>query len=173
MKFLHQSYSRIGAKRAGTCPHRVKTHHMAQFIGLMASHEHAFYSSFIQCADINIQSAADGSNILNILRLIGHDRASPAGKQHICDIIDRHIIGNIMYQRHRLSYIVQTLSQHFLFPPFAHEKRICRLRHIRLITYVISLRWHYPNQVYGSRQYQPTLSLLLSASSPLFCFIQR
>ena len=76
---------------------------------------HAPDTALIQGADIDIQSSADGSDILDVLRLIRHDRASPARKDHVRHIIDSHIIGDIVYQRRFFPHSIKIFSKHLFF----------------------------------------------------------
>ena len=65
--------------------------------------EHGLYR-----ADAQRSGAADGGDILDILRFIGHDRACAACQQNIGDIVYRNVICDVVYERGCFSDIVKT-----------------------------------------------------------------
>ena len=81
---------------------------MMKLIGFFSGQHHRFDAGFMQGSDIDIQCAADGSDLHHILRLIRHDRTSAAGQKHIGHIVDGDIVGNIVYQGDIFSYIFTT-----------------------------------------------------------------
>ena len=85
---------------------------MSQLIGSFARQVHSFNTGFVQRSDVDVQTAADTGDILHVLGLIRHDRASAAGEQDIGDVVDSHIIGDVMNKRYIFSDIIKTFSQH-------------------------------------------------------------
>ena len=85
---------------------------MAQGVGLGPGAEHPRDAALVQRANVDVQPAADGGDILNILRLVGHDGAAAAGQQDVRHIIDGDIIRDVMHQWHVLPYIFNTGTQH-------------------------------------------------------------
>ena len=90
---------------------------MSQFISSLSCQEHTFDAALVERSDIDIESSADSGDILDIIRLVRHDRAASAREQYICNIIDRNVICDVVYQGYIASDIVDTFSQHF-FPPY-------------------------------------------------------
>ncbi len=60
---------------------------------------HAVDARSVQRSDVDVQTAADGGDILDILRFIGHDRACAACQQNIGDIVYRNVICDVVYER--------------------------------------------------------------------------
>ena len=115
MNFAKKVRRRTGPKAAGTCSYRIQQNGVVQFLRLFSRKMHAPDTALIQGADIDIQSSADGSDILDVLRLIRHDRASPARKDHVRHVIDSHVIGDIVYQRSLLPHSIKIFSKHLFF----------------------------------------------------------
>ena len=109
---LHQLHSGVGAQRRGTRAHGVKQNHMVQLVRLFAGAEHPLNAALVQRADVDVQAAADGGDVLDILRLIGHDGAAAAGQQNVGHIIDSDIVCDIVDQRHAFTHIFDTGTQH-------------------------------------------------------------
>ena len=64
---------------------------MTQFIGFLSCLQHGFDTGLMQGSDVDIQGAADGSDIHHILRLIGHDWAAAASQEYIGHVVDGDI----------------------------------------------------------------------------------
>ena len=69
---------------------------------------HAVDARSVQRSDVDVQTAADGGDILDILRFIGHDRACAACQQNIGDIVYCNVICDVVYERGCFSDIVKT-----------------------------------------------------------------
>ena len=69
---------------------------------------HAVDARSVQRSDVDVQTAADGGDILDILRFIGHDWACAACQQNIGDIVYRNVICDVVYERGCFSDIVKT-----------------------------------------------------------------
>jgi hypothetical protein len=74
---------------------------------------HALYAALVQSTYVNVEASANGRDVFHIIRLVRHDRTSPAGKQDIGHIIDGHVVSDIVDQRYSFSYILNTITQHF------------------------------------------------------------
>ena len=85
---------------------------MAQLVRLFAGAEHSLDAALVQRADVDVQAAADGTDVLDILRLIGHDGAAAAGQQNVGHIIDGDIVCDIVDQRHAFTHIFDAGTQH-------------------------------------------------------------
>ena len=85
---------------------------MAEGIRLCARAEHALDAALVQRADVDVQAAADRRDVLDVLRLIGHDRAAAAGQQNVGHVVDRDIVRDIVHQRHSVAHIFKTGTQH-------------------------------------------------------------
>ena len=96
---LHQICRCPGAQCACAGADRIEQRHMAQFLRLCGCQFHALDAPFVERSDVDIETAADRCDVLHIPRLIGHDGASAAGKKNVGHVVDRHVIGDVVYKR--------------------------------------------------------------------------
>ena len=129
---------------------------MSEFIGSPSCAIHSFYAALVESTDIDIKPTANSRDVFHILRLIRHDRTSPACEQHVCNIIYSYIVCDIMDQRHVLSYVFHIFSKHFRPPK--NKKADMPIGHICLMTcsyktavYIPTLA--LPKSGYGSGTY--------------------
>ncbi len=104
--FPQQLKYRFRTQCRSASAYRVQNHRMPQGICLFACFHHCSYSAFIQGTDIDHQTVADRSNILYLLRLIGHNGGSTARQHNIGTIVHRHIVSNTMHQRLLLLHLL-------------------------------------------------------------------
>jgi hydroxyethylthiazole kinase len=109
---LHQLDGGVRAQGRRARADGVEQHDMAEGICLCARAEHALDAALVQRADVDVQAAADRRDVLDVLRLIGHDRAAAAGKQNVGHVVDRDIVRDIVHQRHSVAHIFKTGTQH-------------------------------------------------------------
>ena len=111
-QLLHQVHGGVGAQGGGAGPHGVQQQHMVQLRRLLPGPEHPLDAPLVQGADVDVQTAADGGDVLHVLRLVGHNGTAAAGQQNVGHIVDGDIIGDVVDQRHGFAHVVQADSQH-------------------------------------------------------------
>ena len=114
---MHQLHGCAGTQSRSTGAYRIQQDRVSQVCGLPAGPVHSLNAPLIQSTDVDVQPAANGSDVLHILRLIGHDRAAAAGQQDVGHIVHRYIVGDVVNQRRGLPHTIKTVSQHKITPP--------------------------------------------------------
>ena len=109
-QLLHEADGRVRPQGGGPGPYGVQQDGVAQRGGLFARPVHRLDAPLVEGADVQIQAAAEGRDVLHVLRLVGHDGTAAAGQEDVGHIVDGDVIGDVMHQRDRGPHGIETSS---------------------------------------------------------------
>ena len=83
-------------RRDAPAPTGSSTTGWPSWFAFFARQQHAGDGAAVQGANVDVQPAADGGDILHLGGIVGHNGRSTAGQHHVGAVVHGDVVGNIM-----------------------------------------------------------------------------
>ena len=91
---------------------------MAELLGTGAGEHHGADGLGIERADVDVERAADGGDVLHVVGLVAHDGRAAARDDDVGHIVDGHVVRDVVNQGYGRANCFESLCEHGHATPF-------------------------------------------------------